>query len=76
MTSAFSWQNSAFDLLRFVLQSQICLLLQVTLDFLLFIPVPYNEKNIFFGGGVLVLEGIVGLHRTVQLLQPKNAKEC
>ena len=36
MTSVFSWQNSlAFDLLRFVLQGQICLLLQVFLDFLL-----------------------------------------
>ena len=29
------------------------------------IPVPYNEKGIFFG--VLVLKGLVGLHRTVQL---------
>ena len=29
------------------------------------IPVPYNEKDIFWG--VLVLEGLVGLHRTVQL---------
>ena len=29
------------------------------------IPVPYNEKNIFLG--VLVLKGLVGLHRTVQL---------
>ena len=29
------------------------------------IPVSYNEKNIFFW--VLVLEGLVGLHRTVQL---------
>ena len=29
------------------------------------IPVPYNEKDIFFG--VLVLEGLVGLHRTAQL---------
>ena len=28
------------------------------------IPVPYNEKNIFWG--VLVLEGLVGLHRTIQ----------
>ena len=28
-------------------------------------PVPYNEKDIFFG--VLVLEGLVGLHRTIQL---------
>ena len=31
------------------------------------IPVPYNEKDIFFC--VLVLEGLVGLHRTIQLLQ-------
>ena len=29
------------------------------------IPVPYDEKDIFFL--VLVLEGLVGLHRTVQL---------
>ena len=29
------------------------------------IPVPYNEKDIFFF--ILVLEGLVGLHRTVQL---------
>ena len=29
------------------------------------IPVHYNEKDIFWG--VLVLEGLVGLHRTVQL---------
>ena len=32
-----------------------------------FIPVPYNEKDIFLC--VLVLEGPVGLHRTIQLLQ-------
>ena len=29
------------------------------------IPVPYNEKDIFFCD--LVLEGLVGLHRTIQL---------
>ena len=29
------------------------------------IPVPCNEKDIFFG--VLVLKGLVGLHRTIQL---------
>ena len=55
----------AFALLHFVLQGQICLLLQVFLDFLLCIPVPCNEKDIFFC--VLVLEGLVDLHRTVQL---------
>ena len=29
-----------------------------------YIPVPYNEKDIFFWP--LVLEGLVGLHRTIQ----------
>ena len=29
------------------------------------IPVPYNGKDIFWG--VLILEGLVGLHRTIQL---------
>ena len=37
----------AFALLHSVLQGQICLLLQVFPDFLLCIPVPYNEKDIF-----------------------------
>ena len=54
MTSAFSWQNSvAFALLHFVLQGQICLLFQVSLDFLLLHSSP--------------LKGLVGLHRTIQL---------
>ena len=53
MTSTFSLQNSvAFALLYFVLQCQIYLFLQVSLDFLLFIPVPYDEKGIFFFFGV------------------------
>ena len=40
----------AFVLLHSVLQCQICLFLQVFLDFLLLhFPVPYNEKDIFFG---------------------------
>ena len=104
----------AFALLHSVFQGQICLLLQVFLDFLLLhsaaaaakslqlcptlwdprdssppgspvsgilqartlewvavafsdfcILVPYNEKDIFFW--VLILEGLVGLHRTIQL---------
>ena len=29
------------------------------------IPVPYDEKDIFLG--VLVLEGLIGFHRTIQL---------
>ena len=49
MTGAFFWQNSVnLTLLHSVLQGQTCLLLQVSLDFLLFIPVPYDEKDIFF----------------------------
>ena len=59
----------AFALLHSVLQGQICLLLLVFLDFLLLHPSPHDEKHIF--GRVLVLEDIVGFHRTValQLLQ-------
>ena len=50
MTSAFFWQNLlAFALLHSVLQGQICLLLQVFLEFLPCIPVCYNEKDTFFG---------------------------
>jgi len=37
-----------FALLNFVLQGQKCLLLQVSLDFLLLYSSPYNEKDIFF----------------------------
>ena len=39
----------ALALLHSVLQGQICWLLQVFLHFLLCIPVPYNEKDIFGG---------------------------
>ena len=53
----------AFPLLHFVLQSQICLLLQVSFDFLLLHLALSDEEDIFFG----VLEGLVGLHGTVQL---------
>ena len=55
----------AFVLLYFVLQGQTCLLLQVSLAFFC-IPVPYGENDIFFL--VLVLEGLVGLKRAIQLL--------
>ena len=37
------------ELLHSVLQGQICLLLQVFLDFQFCIAVPYNEKDIFCG---------------------------
>ena len=48
----------AFALLHSVLQGQSCLLLQVFLDFLLLLSSPL---------WVLVLEGLVGFHRTVQV---------
>ena len=50
MTSVFSWQNSiSLFLLRSVLQSQICLLLQVFLDFLLLHSSPLMKRT-FLGG--------------------------
>ena len=55
----------AFALLHSVLQGQICLFLQVSLDFLLFHSSPLWWKGHLFG--VLVLKGLVSLHRTIQL---------
>ena len=65
MTSAFSWQNS-ISLCPFnsVFQGQIFLLLQVFLDFLLLHSSPLEWKGHLFW--VLVLQGLVGLHRTIQ----------
>ena len=57
-------------LLHSVLQGQICQLLQVFLDFLLLHFSPQWWKGHLFG--VLVLEGLVGLHRTVQLQLPQH----
>ena len=54
-----------FALLHSVLQGQICLLLQVFLDFLRLHSSPLWRKGHLFW--VLVLKGFVGLHRTVQL---------
>jgi len=54
----------AFALLHFVLQGQICLLLQVSLDFLLLHSSPLSWKGHLFW--VLVLEGLIDLHRTIQ----------
>ena len=59
-----------FTLLHSVLQGQICLLLQVFLDFLLlhsslfWVLVLKGLVDLFW---VLVLKGLVGLHRTIQL---------
>ena len=55
----------AFALVHFVLQGQICLLLQVSLDFPLLHSSPLSWRQHLFW--VLVLEGLVGLHRTIQL---------
>ena len=57
----------AFALLHSILQGQICLLLQVCLDVLLFAFQSPMIKRTSFGG--ISLEGLVGLLRTVQLLQ-------
>ena len=65
MTSVFSRQNSlSLCPASFLVQGQISLLLRCFLSSYFCIPVPYNEKDIFWG--VLVLEGLVGLHRTIQ----------
>ena len=56
----------AFALLHFVLRDHTCLFLQVSLDFLLCMPVPYDERDFFFFL-LLILEGLIGLHRTVKL---------
>ena len=55
----------AFPLLHSVFQGQICLLLQVFLGFLLLHSSPLWWKGHLFW--VLVLKGLVGLHRTIQL---------
>ena len=55
----------AFDLLHFVLQGQICLVLQVSLDFLLLHSRPLSWKGHLLL--VLVLGSLVGYHRTIQL---------
>ena len=54
-----------FVLLHFVLQGQVCLLLQVSLDFLLLHSSPLWWKGHLFL--VLVLEGLIGHHRMLQL---------
>ena len=55
----------AFALLHSVLQRQICLLLQVFLDFLLLHSSPLYWKGHLIC--LLILKGLVGIHRTVQL---------
>ena len=56
----------AFALLHIILQDQTCLLLQVSLDFLLLLSSPlwWKGQPLFL---MLVLEGLVGFLWTVQL---------
>ena len=55
----------SFALLHFVLHGQVCLLFQVSLDLLLLHSSPLWWKGHLFW--VLVLEDLIGLHRTIQL---------
>ena len=55
----------AFTLLHSVLQDQICMLLQVSLDFPFLHSSPLKWKEQIFW--VLVLEGLVDFHRSIQL---------
>ena len=60
----------AFALLHSVLQDQLAYFSTYLLTSYFCIPVPYDEKDIFLGGGglqVLVLEVLIVLPRTVQL---------
>ena len=68
MTSVFFWQNSvSLALLHFVLQGQISHDSRYLLTSYFCIPIPYDEKDSFFGGGRLAQEDLIGLHRTIQL---------
>ena len=55
----------AFALLHSVSKAKFACYSRCFLTSYFCISVPYNEKDIFFW--VLVLKGLVGLHRTVQL---------
>ena len=66
MTSVFFGKTLlTFALLLFVLQGQTFLLFMCLLTSYFCIPITYEEKDIFFW--VLVLKGLVGLHRIIQL---------
>ena len=65
MISSLGKTLLAFALLHFVHQGQTCLLFQVSLDFLLlYSNLLWWKGHLFL---VLILEGLAGLHRTVQL---------
>ena len=67
MISVFSWQTLlAFALLHSAFQCQNACYSRYFLTSYFCFPVPCNEKDILFWG-VLVLKGLVGLHRTIQI---------
>ena len=67
MTSVYSWQNCVrLVLLHFVLHAQLACYSRYLLTSYFCIPVPYALKDILYFM-VLVLEGIVCLHRTFWL---------
>ena len=57
--------KAAFALLHLYSKAKFACYSRYFLTSYFCIPVPYNEKDIFFG--VLALKGLVGLHRTIQL---------
>ena len=61
----------SFALLHFYSKAKFACYSRYLLTSYFCVPVPYNEKENFLG--VLVLKGLVGLYRTVELwlLQPK-----
>ena len=63
--SSLSKTLVGFAWLHFVLQGQTCLLFWVSLNFLLLLSSPLWWKGHLFL--VLFLEGLVGLHRAIQL---------
>ena len=62
---SFSKTLLAFALLHLYCKAKFACYPRCFLTSYFCIPVPYNEKNIFFG--MFVLKGLVGLHRTIQL---------
>ena len=64
MTSEFSWQNSVSLCFSLYSKAKFACYFRYVLTSYFCIPVSSDEKDIFFW--VLVLEGLVGHHRTVQ----------
>ena len=67
MTSVFSWQKfvSLFPVSFCTPKTKLACYPRYLLTSCFCIPIPYDEKDIFFW--VLVLKGLVGLNRTIQL---------